>query len=394
MVFLVSPRRKRFARKHFACVFLWPLGILCSGLAAGCKEESNRDDTASPAVTTGVGVYTADTSILAQAIGDLVDELASALAENGAGGSLIYTAAVPLSLAEENAFVRKCTVDDPFDPIKVTVEVDTKRVFSGKINGGAGKSAFTWTTKFEGTGSSKRVWTRPEPGVIGCDDPATRLLLDWGFAENVEGLGLAVEDERTSTRAATSLDGTPIYARKTTVKGKRNTTWKATGDAEEGAEIKRTKVVTVDLNRTINLTNMWGDKVTLDTTLKTKEDAPLEASMTRTFSEKETGLTGTLQKVTATKGTLVARGEATKTTLEVTFEGVVFEPGKENACLPTAGKVTGRIVGDDDPSSKVTFEVNFADKALSGEKYVSLSVGNGAKKTCEACILDACDLAL
>ena len=113
-------------------------------------------------------------------------------------------------------------MDDPFDPIKVTVNVDTKRVFSGKINGGAGKSAFTWTTKFEGTGNSKRVWTRPEPGIIGCDDPATRLLLDWGYAENVEGLALAVEDDRTSTRAATSLDGTPIYARKTIIKGKRN----------------------------------------------------------------------------------------------------------------------------------------------------------------------------
>ena len=73
MVFLVSPRRKLVAS-----FFLWPLGMLCSGLAGGCKEESNRDDPASPTATTGVGVYTADTFILAQAIGDLIDELASA----------------------------------------------------------------------------------------------------------------------------------------------------------------------------------------------------------------------------------------------------------------------------------------------------------------------------
>lgn len=369
-------------------------------LSHGCQSDSSDQSTAPGRPTTGVGVYTSDTTVLAQAVGDLLDDVTSTLAENGAGGSLIYTASLQkarLPLAENNAFARTCTVDDEYDPVNVTIDVDAQRVFSGQLKGGQGKGAFSWVTKFEGTGRTKRVWTRPEPGLIGCNEEGTRLSLDWNLAENVEGLRLAVEDDRTSSRQATSTQGTPVYARKSTIKGKRTAVWRASGDAEEGAELSRFKTMTVDVLRTLTLTTApaaGGERVTLKTKITTQDANPLEASVTRVFKVQNDELVGSLKKITLTKGSLKARNEEAKTTLETSFENVVFDPASNTPCVPKSGKITGRVLGDGDPSGSVSFELNFADKNPANETFVSLKVGNDEKKTCEACLLDACDMAL
>ena len=137
---------------------LLPLALLAC--TYGCsRDKKPPPPTATP--TTGVGVYAFDPSVLAAAVADLVDDAASAVAENETGDA-------------RGAFTRTCAVDDESDPVKVTVAVDTRKSVSNVTTFGRGKSALTLTARFEGGGTSKREWSGPkrDSSTAGAPDRA------------------------------------------------------------------------------------------------------------------------------------------------------------------------------------------------------------------------------
>ena len=346
---------------------LLPLALLA--LSHGCsRDKKETPPTATP--TTGVGVYAFDPSVLAAAVADLVDDAASAVAESETGDA-------------RGAFTRTCAVDDESDPVKVTVAVDARKSVSNVTTFGRGKSALTLTAKFEGGGKSKREWVRPETGLIDCQSSTQsskpRAAIDWSVAENVENLTLAVlEEARTGARTVSKADGGVVYDRKYVLSGKRNTTWKAVGDAEDGQTLPRLKSVTVDVSRTVSLQNARGENVSVQAALKTKDGAPLSVKVERGFVEGDEGLQDKLKTTTIEKGTYVAKSAKAKTTLEASFADLRFDHTRTDACTPVSGKVTGTVT-EEGSEAKVGFAVDFADKRIGGDLYVSLAIDGGLK---------------
>ncbi len=356
---------------------------------SGCGSK-DAAQTIQDAITDVTGELTSDATAFAENQSDTLDEVASAINENGSGGS-----ASALSLASPNANAnagtpktgthalgtRTCTADTTTG--KVTVEISYDNTKKDTAEGKKGRIARVAPVNASMSGSGKltRVWTVPTPADAACTKSGHFKFKDAGkTGASMVGLSLAETEARERTMNV-SKAGKTLTGRTMSTAGTRSVTFAAVSDGSADYQ----KTITTDMTRTIKMTKPNGENLTRVKKVTTSASNPMVVKISRDDN-------GELESKVISSGEVKAEVTAEKTVITTTFSNVKYDFASTNGnkCTPVSGTITSATTKDG--AAQKTFVIDFGADTTAFESGISIKVGDAAAVDCPNCVVAKCDL--
>lgn len=330
-----------------------PMCLALVALAA-CSSGSGSDNKAPEDATTEDkdGDYTQDAGAIADYQSDLLDEVTSALDENGSGGAAAATfAAAPLAPARgrvtqragnEN-YSRVCTENEP-ETGKVTVLITFSRGVTGTIT---------------------RVWDPDADEDAVCTTGGHFKFKGLGKSgDDIDKLGL--------------VETVDLVKPRVTVKGTRSTTFADTTDTDFTYE----KTIDIETTRTRTVKKKDDSETTRTVAVSTPTNIVVKV--------KRDAATGELQKKLITTGTTVRTISASKTEITNTFDNLLFDltGDDDEACIPVSGSLSGETKKDG--TVVKSFTITFGANTATFASGMSIKVGDAEAVDCPTCAEKEC----
>lgn len=351
---------------------------------SGCgKKEAVK--AIQDAVLDPTGDITSDAVSLADEQSDTLDEIATAINENGSGGAasalteMMLAPGTPVTRADALGS-RTCTADTAAGTVTVVLNYDKTKTDSAS-KAGRIAAASKVTSEVKGEGTLTRLWTLPAARAADakCTPSAHFQFKGKGAsAANVDDVSLLETEDRTRTMSV-SKAGKTLTGRTMKTAGTRSVTFDTVADGSATYQ----KTITTNVTRTITLTKPNGGTITREK--KMSMPTPLVVKVTRSAE-------GELTQKLITQGQTKAEVTADNVEVTTTFSNVKYDltSTNDNKCTP----VSGTISGETKKAGAVvkSYTIDFGADSAAFASGISIKVGDAAAVDCPNCVVAKCDM--
>ncbi len=338
-------------------VVFWNLVFLAS---CGSPTERTNSSITVPS-STSASTLSTESELSTAVVASNLNEMVSIVS---AGELAIDT--VDLRLASSITYGRTCTADTTAKTATVSIS------YAGSETKTIGKRTIEQSSK----GSETRVWSNTvSNAAIACTLKGKRASIDWGLVDDINGLKLTVNTNRSNTRTTKFTSKTGQSAERTvtdSVTGTRLLAWTAT----TVTTVSKTSSVNVAHNQT--LTRVDGSVSDISAIHATIDGKPLV--ITRSSDSSGNILTYIIESGTMSISKL---GSYYVTN---TYENILFDPNSDDPCSPVSGSLTTEIFASDkDTSPLKTLTTTFSSGigTVSGDTTASDNLASNINRRCD-----------
>lgn len=354
---------------------------------SGCGKKS-ATETTNDFLNDATGSLTDNAAALAENQSDTMDEVATAINENGSGGSAsTATSFTEMMLAEttttkaDTLGTRTCVADTDTGIVTVTMTYDKTKTDSATKAGKVSTLAKV-TSNVTAEGTLKRVWTLPAARKTAaiCTPSAHFRFKDKGTSGTaVADVNLVETENRTRTMSVTKA-GKTLTGRTMKTEGTRSVAFAAATDAS----YTYLKTITTDVTRTMTITKPSGG--TVERIKKMSMPTPLTVQVTRDATS------GELTSKLITQGQIKAEVTADTVVVTTTFNNVKYDfaTTNDNKCTPVSGTISGET--QKAGQTVKAYTIDFGADSATYPSGISMKLGDAAAEDCPTCVVAKCDM--
>ncbi len=317
--------------------------VLAALIVSSCGVKEDDKDANSESSNVG-SLLASDSEAATQSISSQVDAGASAVAESNDSSS----AALALTGSDAKAEMTR---------YRVCEEKDKNAVVTIKRSSERSRSKENKNVKVEmsHTSFSEKVRTFSlEGGEVNCAENGKRADIDEGGVNGLK-LDVTINEQRAKSMSMTNIKKgtTKSHSFKSSHEGTRSV--KFLDKSVANGVITITKETSQSMNRTLELTKKDGSVLSIASTVKTADDAPLKVIVKRQEADKA------LVSRTVESGTLTATNKD-GSKVETKFINVMYLASSTEKCVPVSGSIEGAIYEKDATAASKTYTITFSEE--------------------------------
>jgi hypothetical protein len=241
--------------------------------------------------------------------------------------------------------LRECKVDGDKAVVEIKQSFEKEREAKGKFRSGS--------LSYKSLSDRTRTWSK-DGTQVACADDGKHAAIDLAKIEGMR-LDVSVTIERSRTWHVENLKSGKTFDANMTrsMTGTRHVAW--TSAKTEGDVLTLAKTISLSGERKMDATNKGGQQISMERSVKTKDDAPLMVEVQRNATSK-----AVIQR-TLKSGTIVASGKDGGR-IETSFADVVYK--KADGCVASSGKISGALFDAGADVARVTFTVDLDSQTI------------------------------